>query len=1042
MNNKTIPTLKVTLIAILLLMPSWAMCAEDNREYVLVISSTSSHRFDSEETRRYIQNVAVTEHTDVDVLVTQINEIHINDMSKLDSVRTEIVNSTGGRRPKMIMLIGFYSYILCDDFNNKWPDVPMLLTGERDFTGPAEIVVSHEPITSDRHLPLYELRKYLNLTFLQANSYPKQTIQLMRHIMPKMDTLVFICDDCYSCLQNDYDLRSIVREDCPGMAYYRIASDSVSTDELLITLGKANGNTTGAIYSSWRKWGSEQDDDIMSDNFYRTVCSLGVPVFSLRNFGTVNWKGCVGGCFFDEPAYEKKLSENIRAILNGTAPRDIPFYYQKQGTPTLNYNALTYFDLLPENCPEGSVIYNMPPDLKNGLLQWIRGNMALCISLFCAVVISFLWLRIRSLNHIRKMQDEEKRMKKRIHEIINTMPLLYMYEEMIFDENGAIIDTIYRDVNKAFNDRIMERADCIGRRGSELFPESMPSFLQASNIAKRTGKSINFQYYHLGQKAFYDIMVRPSEKGRFMEFFCMDCTGLHKAQEALRNLNKKMKIALETAHVSPWCWELDNHTIFCEKIISNSDGETFLRNVAVTENKVLSLIHSDDRNRIRHAVDDLIAGRKKSIKEEYRTTHIVDGKRHKEWVEVRASVEKRDDSGHPLTLVGSRQVITHRKEMEEELVIAKKNAEESNKLKSSFLANMSHEIRTPLNAIVGFSELLVNTENDEERGEYVHIIESNSDMLLQLVGDILDLSKIEAGTIEFTYSDFDLNKLMTDMANVLQMRMSADKQVTLSYTLGMERCVINSERNRLMQLVTNLVINAIKFTDEGSICFGYERQGDVLHFYVKDTGCGIAEDKQKDIFERFVKLNTFKQGTGLGLSICKSIVETLGGEIGVVSRLGEGSTFNFTIPYQPVKEPVKQETVPQRTVLSASQKVNILVAEDNESNYKLIKAILSKEYNLFHAWNGREAVEMFNECKPQLILMDINMPEMDGYEATREIRKLSADVPILALTAYAYASDEERILKSGMNSYMSKPVNTRQLQSCVDSLIRRAFVFL
>ena len=393
-------------------------------------------------------------------------------------------------------------------------------------------------------------------------------------------------------------------------------------------------------------------------------------------------------------------------------------------------------------------------------------------------------------------------------------------------------------------------------------------------------------------------------------------------------------------------------------------------------------------------------------------------------------------------IVGSRQVITKRKMMEEELRAAKRQAEESNRLKSSFLSNMSHEIRTPLSAIVGFSELLVNAETEDERTEYVHIIENNSDLLLQLVNDILDLSKIEAGTVEFTYTDFDLNKLMKEIFDSTQLRLaSMEKPVTLSYATGMEQCIIHSERNRLTQLITNLLTNAIKFTDNGSISFGYEHRDTQLYFYVKDTGCGIEKERQKDIFERFVKLNSHKQGTGLGLSICKSIAETLGGKIGVESEVGKGSTFWFIIPYKSAEE-VLQKVASSKTVIPSSQQVNILVAEDNESNYKLIKAILSKEYNLFHAWNGQEAVEMFSKCHPQLILMDINMPVMDGYEATREIRKLSTDVPILALTAYAYASDEERILNSGMNSYMSKPVNTQQLRKRVDSLLRQAFVFL
>lgn len=665
------------------------------------------------------------------------------------------------------------------------------------------------------------------------------------------------------------------------------------------------------------------------------------------------------------------------------------------------------------------------------------------LAVLLVAVIVFLLLRIRTLNRLHDIQEREKQMSARITGILNTMPLLYMYEEMIMDEKGTIVDTRYRDVNKFFTDQLYKREECIGRLGSELFPDSMTVFLKASNLAKQTGNSLNFQYYYPDKSRFFDIMVHPVEGGRFMEYFCMDCTDLHNAQEKLRDLNKKMEIALEAAHVSPWRYELDNRTVYCQELTCNpSSGKLENGDVILPVAKVYANIHRDDRERIGQAMRELIEGKRAQVKEECRLEYEVGGKMCREWVEVRATVGTRDEEGRPQVLVGSRQVITSRKEMEEQLLAAKRQAEESNRLKSSFLSNMSHEIRTPLSAIVGFSELLVNAETEDERTEYVHIIENNSDLLLQLVNDILDLSKIEAGTVEFTYTDFDLNKLMKEIYDATQLRMATDtKPVTLTYTLGMEHCIIHSERNRLTQLITNLLTNALKFTEQGTVSYGYERRGDYLYFRVTDTGCGIAKERQKDIFDRFVKLNSHKQGTGLGLSICKSIAETLGGEIGVESEPGKGSTFWFTIRYKSADEGVR-EAAAQKPVLPSTQRVNILVAEDNESNYKLIKAILSKEYNLYHAWNGREAVDMFSECHPQLILMDINMPVMDGYEATREIRKLSTDVPILALTAYAYASDEERILNSGMNSYMSKPVNTQQLRKRVDSLLRQAFVFL
>ena len=224
----------------------------------------------------------------------------------------------------------------------------------------------------------------------------------------------------------------------------------------------------------------------------------------------------------------------------------------------------------------------------------------------------------------------------------------------------------------------------------------------------------------------------------------------------------------------------------------------------------------------------------------------------------------------------------------------REKAEEANRLKSAFLANMSHEIRTPLNAIVGFSTLLANEENLEERQEFIKIIENNNELLLQLINDILDLSKIEAGTLEFIYSDVDVNSLLTEIEQSNRIR-NRHPEIQIFFEERLPQCIIHTERNRLTQVINNLLTNSMKFTTRGSIRFGYRQEGNRLRFYVKDTGCGIPADKIDSVFGRFVKLNNFQQGTGLGLSICKTIVEKLGGEMGVESEEGVGTLFWFTI---------------------------------------------------------------------------------------------------------------------------------------------------
>ena len=248
--------------------------------------------------------------------------------------------------------------------------------------------------------------------------------------------------------------------------------------------------------------------------------------------------------------------------------------------------------------------------------------------------------------------------------------------------------------------------------------------------------------------------------------------------------------------------------------------------------------------------------------------------------------------------------ITQLKQAEKQLALAKEKAENADLSKSTFLANMSHEIRTPLNAITGFAEILASANTEEEKAQYQEIIKMNADLLLQLVNDILDMSKIEAGTLEFVYTKVDINLLLSDLRQLFQMKVNdAGGNIQIIAEPSLPSCSIETDRNRVAQVLSNFTTNAIKFTQEGTISIGYEARDTELYFYVKDTGAGIPAEKLPDVFERFVKLNKDKKGAGLGLSISQTIVAKLGGQIGADSVEGEGSTFWFTIPYRTCGKP-------------------------------------------------------------------------------------------------------------------------------------------
>ena len=367
----------------------------------------------------------------------------------------------------------------------------------------------------------------------------------------------------------------------------------------------------------------------------------------------------------------------------------------------------------------------------------------------------------------------------------------------------------------------------------------------------------------------------------------------------------------------------------------------------------------------------------------------------------------------------------------QELIEAKRRAEDADKMKSVFLANMSHEIRTPLNAIVGFSEIIAVTESEEEKMEYLEIIQKNSNLLLQLINDILDLSRIESGKSEMHFQQVEIAGLVEEVEKVHQLKMNVELKVIRPEG----EYWTSTDRNRVMQVLFNFLSNAIKNTEKGSITLGLKHEGPWLKLYVSDTGCGISKEKLPQIFTRFEKLNDFVQGTGLGLSICKSIVERLGGRIEVTSELGQGSMFALYLPYQEIPKEVVERRLPHKKNVDEDKRKKILVVEDIESNFAQLNILLNKEYIISWVRNGQEAINSFIREKPDLILMDIRMPIMDGIQATEKIRTISLTVPIVAVTAYAFYTEQQQAIQAGCNAVISKPYSLERLKETIESYI-------
>ena len=398
-------------------------------------------------------------------------------------------------------------------------------------------------------------------------------------------------------------------------------------------------------------------------------------------------------------------------------------------------------------------------------------------------------------------------------------------------------------------------------------------------------------------------------------------------------------------------------------------------------------------------------------------------------------LQKLADASRKVRLFSEQLEMANRKLKEYEEKAMK--AEKASQMKSLFLANMSHEIRTPLNAIEGFTRIIVETDSEEERMKYYQIVESNNQRLSSLINEILDLSRVESGEIQMKKSMTDLNLLCENLKQLFKFR--CPESIKLEFEKPMMTATMNTDANRLVQVFSNLISNALKHTSTGSITYGFHIINEMknIEFFVKDTGSGIAPEFIGQIFNTYVSQDAEQQqGYGLGLALCKIIVEKMGGTISVDSAVNLGSTFTFVLPFEGTVGGLNKErtttTTNVRTIrVSARPDVmnqkTILVAEDEDSNYELVKIVLQKRYRLLRAHNGIEAVNLNEDERPDLILMDIRMPEMNGLDATRIIKEINHETPVIALSAYAFEENIREARMAGCDEFMAKPFRVENL---------------
>jgi PAS domain S-box-containing protein len=613
--------------------------------------------------------------------------------------------------------------------------------------------------------------------------------------------------------------------------------------------------------------------------------------------------------------------------------------------------------------------------------------------------------------------------------VVQSSPMGVGYYKIILDEDGVPIDFEFLEMNTAFENLSgLKKKEIQNKKVSEVWPfigRECYEWIGLFGEVALQEKELEFEHFSQTQKRWYRVHVHAPEKYYVITYFI----DISKEKEKLLELENFFKVNLDLLCIADMEGKFTKVNDQWQEVLGYDKEELERR-------KFLDFVHPED-------IEETIRAMRKLEKQEEVLNFI---NRYQCRDGTYRYIEWRSRPCGRLIYAAARD-ITEKKITEKELLLAIEKSEAANIAKSQFLAIMSHEIRTPINGILGFLYLLKDSGVNQEQLEYMESIKTSTDLLLSVINDILDLSKIEAGKVEFENITFDLT-LALETSLLPFMTKIHEKNLNFNMKIGKDvPKFVKGDPTRLKQIVTNLMSNGVKFTEVGELLMevrlkGIESKEYSILFEISDTGIGMSEEAMNKIFRPFTQGDSSSTrqygGTGLGLAICKSLIEMMGGNIGVESVEGKGSKFTFHILLEKVesREVDAKETKNDLIILKENtanwNSLKVLLVEDNEVNRMFFSKLLKiKGISCDVAENGEHAIKMWETKNYDLIFMDCQMPVMDGYEATREIRKRETgkkNIPIIAMTAYAMKGDAQKCIECGMDDYLSKPVDIGQLE--------------
>ncbi len=909
--------------------------------------------------------------------------------------------------PKILILIGdeawmTYRVMRLHSFNKT---NVILCCVHEDITSNLAAFFTSRKIDDNLMIPTADSLRTRLATGVFEQYNTRQTISLMKRTLPQMEEVVFITTGTYTDTYLENKLRKTIQADFPELRLTVNKEDKKDVKNSSTTLPLFNPKR-GVLVNLWYQMHRQFFDSIQRNTKLN-------PLF-LINERILQDNRTIGGCYPTYKSYTDSVMEIIMRIDNGEDPRQIPFKTVIDSTPRINISAMENYNL-DTRIPKAAY-YNYPPTF----LERRQNEIAIFILVFI-IVISWYFISRNAIRFKKRMIllfNKKKNLYEEFLMASEIMPVALFF----FDSDGKLLrKNGEAKRNISLKETISDGEMCLFDANflTEEHKKAIRN-MEPVDLKLNEEQRLIIRYYLTSKD------IKSKEQNNTLEIILILIESRALNQERIKNQSFRtiFEYAMKASNMGVAEYNLIDKKGFATK--------TWYNNLNLTEEDgfkdPLASIDVKDRREIQLFLEEARRGINNNFN---RNIQVRNANGEKHWLNYAIYVMAYSPSEGRIMIAETCVNIDEQKDREYRLEQEMKKAQESDLLKSAFIANMSHEIRTPLNAIIGFSDMLIETEDAKEKEELMQHIEYNNASLLGLVEDIIELARVESEVNKPTYSETDINFLLNDLVLYCQME-GAKNNLKVTFEKPEEKCIIITDKMRLKQVISNFVTNALKFTKAGEITIGYYLIDDMIKIYVSDTGIGISEEGCKKVFNRFVVLEHGIKGNGLGLSISKSIVTHLDGEIGVDSVEGGGSTFWCIIPcnrdvkiaeiqMKQSKEESKYDTANKETNEILRKKIKILVAEDEEMLYNELKEIMCGNYELTYATNGEEVIELFLNDIPDMIFMDLVMPLATGYEAAAAIRNIANNLPIIATIDVENISDSDDLLKKGFNDVICHP---------------------